>query len=316
MLPPNEGLTKRLDGALGQYRLPADLRAEIENAAVPQIALTHTDDSVTHLTLGDIHERARKLDPSVPKEFKSAMESPGIDAMEYLLRAHASGGETRLGASRLGGKPDLPPGVDWPKHKGKHLPFIAQIALAALPHWPGNPLPRSGWLWAFAGGDFPLTCAMIYWDGDAAALRQWPVPRASEMLLSDHIGEPKYGEVPLGPPEVVINLPHYYSEWWNAHVEEQFADDLLELSRTIERPLNNQDGADAHMLGYLACEESPMALAVEAGGKKGKDWMPLLHVRSVGTMMWSDMGQLVFMIREADLAARDFSDTYAVILST
>src|SRR5207237_7059928 len=39
----------------------------------------------------------------------------------------------RPGASRVGGLPDLPPGVEWPRHDGKRLPFVAQLDLSEFP---------------------------------------------------------------------------------------------------------------------------------------------------------------------------------------
>ena len=34
-----------------------------------------------------------------------------------------------IGASRIGGLPDLPPGVAWPEGKGKAFSFLAQVNL-------------------------------------------------------------------------------------------------------------------------------------------------------------------------------------------
>src|SRR4051794_5221415 len=68
-----------------------------------------------------------------------------------------------VGAPRLGGEPDLPPDVAWPTRGGKRLPFIAQLDCSTLPRWAGSPLPASGWLYAFAGGEFPLESALIHW---------------------------------------------------------------------------------------------------------------------------------------------------------
>ena len=44
--------------------------------------------------------------------------------------------------------------------------------------------------------------------------------------------------------------------------------------------------------------------------------MPLLEVRSVGSMLWSDVGTLACLIRAAALKKGDFSETYAVVSSS
>jgi uncharacterized protein YwqG len=47
--------------------------------------------------------------------------------------------EIAIGASKLGGRPDVPAGFVWPRHHGVPLAFVAQIDLATLtafdPEW-------------------------------------------------------------------------------------------------------------------------------------------------------------------------------------
>ena len=53
-----------------------------------------------------------------------------------------------LGASRVGGQPDLPPDIAWPTWKGQHETFVAQIDLAELPAMPHRDLlPAHGRMW-------------------------------------------------------------------------------------------------------------------------------------------------------------------------
>ena len=58
-----------------------------------------------------------------------------------------------LGASRLGGSPDMPAEFPWPKDGDERsMAFFAQINLSELPRgdWPA---PKSGWLYVFLGGE-------------------------------------------------------------------------------------------------------------------------------------------------------------------
>ena len=55
-----------------------------------------------------------------------------------------------VGASKLGGVPDLPPGVSWPELKGEPQSFIAQIRLDDVSQYDTEKvLPQSGMLWFF-----------------------------------------------------------------------------------------------------------------------------------------------------------------------
>ena len=52
-----------------------------------------------------------------------------------------------VGATKLGGRPDLPPGTAWPAHEARPLAFLAQIRLADVaPFDDGGMLPRDGLL--------------------------------------------------------------------------------------------------------------------------------------------------------------------------
>ena len=56
----------------------------------------------------------------------------------------------KIGISKLGGVPDLPPGVAWPQWKGVPQSFIAQICLEDVQSYDVNKvLPSQGMLWFF-----------------------------------------------------------------------------------------------------------------------------------------------------------------------
>jgi uncharacterized protein YwqG len=238
--------------------------------------------------------------------------------MEQLVRDHEYDA-VKPGDSRVGGTPHLPPGLDWPTHEGKHLTFLAQVALSALPRWKGCPLPASGWLWFFAAGPFPIASAVLHWDGDAGSMTRRPTPPADSMLLGEYVKKPEYKLIPLAGAEVLANVPAYGSEWWTEHInDEELEDAMMEFVQEVQSPTkaDEQDVAAA-MLGRMSFdEESPTGLAVRWGKKTGTDWVLLFEIRSSGGMNWSDSGTLSFLIRESMLKAGDFSDTYAVISSS
>ena len=316
MLPPDlAALRARLDAAVKEHDVGA-ISAEITKAAEPQIVLFEHGGGGS---LGAVHEAARKLDPSIPADFQKAMRDPGLDVMEQLVKAHEYDA-VKPGDPRVGGVPDLPPGVDWPTHNGKHLTFVAQVDLSTLPRWKDCPLPAAGWLWFFAAGDFPIASTVLHWEGNAAALQRRPTPPDDSMLLGEYVRKPQYKLIRLRGAEVIANVPTYGSDWWTEHVQddEDLADRMVGFIEQVHAP-EKEDEQDiaAGVLGRLGMgDETPTELAVNWGNKKGDDWILLLEIRSSGGMNWSDAGTLSFLIRAPALKARDFSDTYALISSS
>lgn len=66
------------------------------------------------------------------------------------LCARRTVGGTAVGASKLGGLPDLPDSLEWPTRDSAPLAFIAQLNLAELAAQdPDHRLPPAGWLYFF-----------------------------------------------------------------------------------------------------------------------------------------------------------------------
>ena len=76
-----------------------------------------------------------------------------IDLLRSSIRlgTHAVAEQSLLiGASKIGGTPDLSPEVRWPEYQGMPLPFYAQIRCADLVAFDQESvLPQSGWLYFF-----------------------------------------------------------------------------------------------------------------------------------------------------------------------
>jgi uncharacterized protein YwqG len=78
-----------------------------------------------------------------------------------LARAPESGGAADIGASKLGGLPDLPPGQGWPAAQSRALAFLAQINLDAVAV---DKLPNASW-----NGLLSIFCAIDPDCGTAGA---------------------------------------------------------------------------------------------------------------------------------------------------
>ncbi len=110
--------------ASGRYGVPED-RRELFDETLRRHGLEHHAASVARLTL-----------PAYRLETTDALTTDDLGPP---------------GATRLGGLPDLPNGVEWPQDDGLLYSFVAQVDLAALKPLPGIPLPREGLLSFFSG---------------------------------------------------------------------------------------------------------------------------------------------------------------------
>lgn len=124
----------------------------------------------------------------------------------------------RIGASRVGGAPDLPTGLDWPHGKKGYLNFIAQVNLCELPVDSTNDLPHGGMLYLFIESDeqcLNVSHKLIYSDLPAAKLRRVRLPTGSGMAHESYNNLiPHYLTVVHG-----IELPTYGSKLYD-YVEE------------------------------------------------------------------------------------------------
>jgi hypothetical protein len=86
-----------------------------------------------------------------------------------------------LGASKVGGLPDLPASVDWPVRDGFRAGFFLQIALADLPRVSWSPWPTEGMVYLFCH-DYEGHVAsapgweLLYYNGPPQALRRGVCP--------------------------------------------------------------------------------------------------------------------------------------------
>lgn len=220
-----------------------------------------------------------------------------------------------VGCCKIGGLPDLPDALQWPTHEGKGLPFVAQLDLSTLPRWQDCPLPTSGYLWLFAlvnDDHYPPLTAVLFAEATAGDLKRRALPEAMHGDWSDYTlydAAEVAGEVSLS-----IDLEQTLGDDYD---DDEVFDALHELIDTFNTS-DRYDGSQpaGQMLGTMNFpDETPAGLA-EMFGKDGDDWMSLVEVQSVGSMMWSDMGILSFCIRRSQLEQRDFSDVFSCVLSS
>lgn len=243
-----------------------------------------------------------------------------------------------IGASRIGGGPDVPAGFPWPTHKGRPLDFMLQIDLADLQGLQsGLDLPAQGLLsffydaqeqpWGFDPADRDGHHIVLF---DAEGLQRLPAPDADVALPS----------APLVFHQA-WSLPHPFSSDGQrmaqalqaegiAWVEDEVGEDYYELVETVADHGAPSAGERHGLGGYshnvqgdmqleaqlvshgLYCGDQtgyqdPRRAELEAGSQ---EWTLLLQLDSDDEAMWGDSGMLYWWVRRSDLAGRDLSRTW------
>jgi hypothetical protein len=236
------------------------------------------------LPVGDLDykdKRGRSLDAMVKE----------INASKARRNAKILG-KLPLGHSRIGGLPDLPPDHPWPTHKGRKIPFVAQLNLADFPRDARPLLPERGHLYAFAliSNDephWPPPVSVFLYEGDAKSLVRAKVP-SDDQIWPDWGGVRVYEVLPA--------------------TAKPKGRDPKKRSREFGETLGWLQGSMDEVFG------KPGELADDRL-QDGDDWINLLAIESEGSMQWSDSGHLYLLIRRSALKKRDFSHVLAAACS-
>lgn len=222
---------------------------------------------------------------------------PAVRFHSYLMEV----GDLPLGASRMGGAPDLPPGLPWPEIKGRPIEFLAQIDLAAAARaFPLPGLPTAGWLAVFSDSkqiyegvwEDRRFWQLIYFEGEAA-----------ELVRREYPGEPRdyfnLCELKFEREDCVPDLSDLVPN-------DLLGDDTWEVCRDLNERINEaKDWRPVHRLGGY-----PMLIQTFLEDYAG--WRFLLQIDSDAEpgWMWGDAGRLYFWISQEDLAAGVFHDIH------
>ncbi len=238
-----------------------------------------------------------------------------------------------VGASRIGGLPDLPPGVSWPEGKGLPLAFIAQIRLEDLED-DDNPLPARGLLsffydaeqrtWGFDPADRG-SWRVFHFDAAETLVRREPpdllswaryAPRA--VTFERFLSLPTYDQLTerleLREEEHVAyyGLPE---AWAEEHVGDSGPHhQLLGHPELIQGDMRLECQMASHgvYMGDGSWRDDPRS---EALAEDADDWRLLLQIDSDddAQMMWGDLGMLYYWIRRQDLAEGAFDEVWMAL---
>jgi uncharacterized protein (TIGR02996 family) len=210
----------------------------------------------------------------------------------------ARAAETALavGASKLGGRPDLPPGTNWPKWRKEPLAFLAQFNLADLRASPVcGELPAAGVLSVFYAGD-----DKAFDNSDKGGWRVFHFPHAPALARRDFPADldedDRFRPCRVSFTEI-LTLPERDSPW------------------ELDLPPAAEDGADNDPYGKLIEDEGSLgnrllgyASSLQNDVYNRKKVRHFLTVDSDDKpgWMWGDTGLLYFTIAEEHLRDNRF----------
>ncbi len=256
-----------------------------------------------------------------------------------------------VGGTKIGGCPDLPPNVEWPRVAApkawrKHpLAFLAQVNLAEVaPMNVRRELPEKGVLLFFY--DMKCmgygSCRVLYVE-DASTLSRGSFPRA--LGLEYRFAERGVSLAPADIPPCWTNLTKEQQKQIEQIYEQTTPTERLEHDREVKQdflmPASLYISLRAEHLGYKDACFAPVTYllgspeliqdldedeCVETAHRdygissENEEWVLLFQLAStqdevLGDILFEDVGNLYFWIRRRDLAVSDFSKVVPILQS-
>ncbi len=262
-----------------------------------------------------------------------ARVAPLAETTVVLVAKDAPDSKLRVGASKIGGVPDLPPTAVWPKVSGRPLAFLAQLDLNDVRRDLDWGLPHEGMLWFFydaaqqPDGYSPAdrhSFRVLYSSGNLHRLGRAMPPPGLELP-------------PFNERSLIFKADDSYPELESYMVRklglgtgevEDYREFLAKLAASRQAPdhrlLGHPVGAQSDVqsssqfasngldLSEGIDEDDSRARALEPGSG---DWQLLLKLDSdeKAGMDWGEGGRLYFMIRGQDLRDKNFDAVWLIL---
>ncbi|WP_028612788.1 YwqG family protein [Paenibacillus harenae] len=264
------------------------------------------------------------------KDFNMLLRNEGLDRFETELSAvvrpaiRIQTNEIReeaipVGASKIGGRPDLPKGISWP-YFSVSMPysFIGQINMADIEETKRYLLPKTGMLYFFLTSDnlFSMTGdyyneqnARVFYVNEAIDLERADFPHNLNPNWIYKACEIKYCYEPNMPPAeysvvkslgISLEAKELFKKYCN------FSEAFLEKHNFTANFITK-------LMGYP--DQIQGDLQIQCDDKFPLDWILLFQVDSdyeKTHMMWGDYGRLYFMIKQQDLIEGFFENCFVI----
>jgi len=270
-------------------------------AAAILVHLLRRESAVTDAYRKRRLERWGSITPPGGQAWRLLLPAEGFGDLVSAIEPHVRpavrltsrpGEAAALGQSRIGGEPDLPKALSWPKTGRQSVPFIAQIDLKEIASvLSESPLPHAGHLWFFSDGS---ETGIVLHDASDAPRQATPTPEDVPKTW-------RFACCPLAL-EAYQALPEVsVVEALDAITSDD--EEKLESYTEIQSYISGETtmGNVHTLLGWPEAIQDPAELNEPATRL-------LLQVESDkgAGMMWGDAGRLYFCIKNEDLRAARF----------
>ncbi|MDZ8262974.1 YwqG family protein [Nostoc sp. ChiQUE01b] len=233
------------------------------------------------------------------------------------------------GQSRIGGVPDLPLSVPWPKNtpSDSYLCFILQINLAELPTFAENPLTKRGMLYLFASESENAAEQLVFYDG-SESLEPAKLPEDTRLITDwyDNLVTHRL-EFELFPDIPRWATNDFYRLCAHLNLDELKLNDLCRTlsENSVGKLLGHASGIghDPREDAYVVRQVNPEWLynyeqRQTLDMTHAQNWHNLLEVESNRKvdLMFGDAGYLQVLIHGEDLKRLDFSQVYVNLESS
>jgi uncharacterized protein YwqG len=261
-----------------------------------------------------------------PQEIVESVVRRALPSIRLIAQFPKEGEASRLGGCRIGGLPDLPIGVEWPRLSSamKEYPskrqsadeplwFLMQINLAEVASADAaNLLPKAGMLYFFFHWhnadepDEPDASFVLFHRDDERGLQRVEAP-------ADLHWAGNFRGFDLLP----------YLEWTVPDCDD--TNYHLRLWDNLKAPVAEVQGLEAtwgptpvyRMLGYPELLQAPelaegMELLLQVSSDCGAGFTEVGPYPETG-MMWGDRGRIYYIISETDLKSQYFGKVFAFL---
>lgn len=279
----------------------------------------------------------KDYNPITKEEFKDAFDKEGLSEKWSYFEKHlkpevrlnlrsTKDEEIAVGTTKIGGEPDLPKDVEWPKqNNGKHLAFLAQVNLSKISN-PELNLPNEGILYFFYSED------QEFWGYSKENADDFRVIYSMSSIGLERRNTPKTLTIlengMYQPCKVDFINSYSLPNWEHEFVREQFIDidndPYIDISSSGES-ITKLGGHSINVQGTMEyeCEMVDRGLSWDNIPQTEKEqidenqyqWKLLFQLDSEDNaeMMWGDSGRLYFWIKEKDLNNRNFEKTWLIL---
>ena len=239
-----------------------------------------------------------------------AMVKPSVIASTTRIEDES---DIQFGQSKIGGQPDLPPDIEWPKHRdGRSLAFLAQFNLNEMPSSELKLFPRSGILYFFSvyGWQDDGETDPFIWDNaiDASWTKILFIDNVADLdrvPTPDDVNEFRAAGVSF-VPDVSLPTSDREPNWaqysWPSEKVDRFHDLYYAYFAVVMQRNGNPD--ENRICGYANYEQE----FVSAVAQRNMQLLFQLSADQNAEMSWGDGGFIYFWIEPDDLANRNFSN--------